>query len=58
MSKEHRTGKKANPPRSNSNISMNPNNALLMKNRMRLSDNLMNPVPGSFYKNKNESVNM
>lgn len=31
---------------------MNPNNPLLMKNRMRLSDNLMNPVPGSFYKTK------
>ena len=34
---------------------MNPNNPLLMKNGMRLSDNLMNLVPGSFYKNKRVS---
>ena len=44
-----------NAPRPNTNVSMNPNNSLLMKNRMRLSDNLRNPVPRSFYKTRNIS---
>lgn len=50
--------KKTNSPRPNPNISMNPNNPLLMKNRMRLSDNLMNPVPRSFYKETKSLVNI
>lgn len=44
-----------NAPRPNANVSMNPNNSLLMKDRMRLSDNLRNPIPRSFYKTRNVS---
>ena len=39
--------KKRNQPRSNPHIRLDTHNPLLMQNRMRLSNNLMNFVPGS-----------
>lgn len=44
-----RSIKQLDSPRSCTDVSMNAHNSLLVKNRMRLSDDLIDPVPGSFY---------
>lgn len=39
-------------PRPNTNIRLNPHDTLLMKNRMRLTNNLMNSIPRTLYDSK------
>lgn len=39
--------KKQNSPRPNPDISLNPHNPLLVKESMRLTDYLVNSIPGT-----------